>query len=115
MKTSVREGQGGVQVLDGTGKLQSVFTRTIAPAPTLGSSSAITASSASWIATDPTPPAPPSLRSVPWPAAPPVDRHDDREAHRDLGGGHAHHEEYQSLSLGRPVALAEGDQGQVRR
>src|SRR6266481_3162651 len=43
------------------------------------------------------------------------DRHVDREAHRDLGGGHAHHEEYQSLSLGRPVALAEGDQGQVRR
>src|SRR3954451_2411316 len=45
----------------------------------------------------------------------PVDRHDDREAHHDLGGGDDHHEEGDDLAVERPGRPGEGHQRQVDR
>src|SRR5919201_23717 len=42
------------------------------------------------------------------------DRHDDRQADDDLGGGHDHHEERDDLSVESAVHTGKGDKGQVR-
>src|SRR6266568_6967643 len=48
-------------------------------------------------------------------SAGPEDRHQDREAHDDLGGGHHHHEERDDLPVQVPVHARERDEGQVAR
>src|SRR5215217_3304184 len=45
----------------------------------------------------------------------PVDRHDDREPHDDLGGGDDHDEERHDLTVDGAVRPREGDQRQVHR